>query len=212
MTNKSRLADSPLPTAAVLAAVFIVLALWPGAGDLLCYQRQAMADGEWWRAFSGHFVHLNLAHALLNSTGALLMAVVLRDEVRAADWWRISLLAPLVISLGLWWKQPALVSYVGYSGVLHALLYFGVLRLVPKAPGLALVVLALLVARQAWEQTGAYNPDYLRGLIHGRVMPDAHLFGALTGTAMALVSLWYGRLHKGQGTGYSPGNGPTPDA
>lgn len=212
MTNKSLLTDSPLPTAAFLAAVFIALALWPGAADLLCYQRQAMAGGAWWRAFSGHFVHLNLNHALLNSTGALLIAVVLRDEVRAADWWRISLAAPFVISLGLWYRQPELVSYVGFSGVLHGLLYFGVLRLMPSAPGLALTVLALLAGRQVWEQTAAYNPDYLRGLIHGRVMPDAHLFGALTGSVFGLWSLWRGRLHKGGGTGYSPGNGSTPDA
>lgn len=212
MPNKSLLAASPLPTAALLAAVFIALALWPGAADHLCYQREAMAGGEWWRAFSGHFVHLNLSHALLNSTGALLIALVLRDEVRAADWWRISLVAPFLISLGLWFRQPELISYVGFSGVLHGLLYFGVLRLLPSAPGLALTVLALLAGRQAWEQTAAYNPDYLRGLIHGRVMPDAHLFGALTGTAFGLWSLWRGRLHKGRGTGYSPGNGSTPDA
>lgn len=212
MPNKSALSAPALPLAAFLAAMFIVLALLPGAADLLCYQREAMADGAWWRAFTGHFVHLNLSHALLNSVGAVMIALVLRDEVRPADWWRISLVAPFVISLGLWLRRPELISYVGFSGVLHGLLYFGVLRLLPAAPGLALTVLTLLIGRQAWEQTATYDPDYLRGLIHGRVMPDAHLFGAVTGTVFGLWSLWRGRLHKGGGTGYSPGNGSTPDA
>lgn len=203
---------SPLPTALGLAALFLLLALVPGADDLLCYRRDAIAGGEWWRVFSGHFVHLNLSHALINSSGALLMAVVLRQEATPRDWWRITLVAPFVISLGLWFKQPGLVSYVGFSGVLHGLLYFGVLRLLPTAPALALTVLALLVGRQAWEQTAGYDPDYLRGLIHGRVMPDAHLFGALTGSVFGLWALARQRLHKGGATGYSAGNGPSPDA
>ncbi|HET8731009.1 MAG TPA: rhombosortase [Moraxellaceae bacterium] len=212
MLNKASAGASPLLSAFVLAALFIVLALWRGSDDALCYQRELMAQGQWWRAFTGHFVHLNLSHALLNSSGAVVMAWVLRREIPARDWWRITLVAPFVISLGLWFKQPSLVSYVGFSGVLHALLYFGVLRLIPVAPGLALTVLAVLVGRQVWEQTAAYNPDYLRGLIHGRVMPDAHLFGALTGSALGLWSLGRERLHKGRATGYSPGNGSTPDA
>ena len=140
------------------------------------------------------------------------MAWVLRREIPVQEWWRITIVAPFVISLGLWLRQPALVSYVGFSGVLHGLLYFGVLRLAPSAPGLALGVLTLLLGRQVWEQTAAYNPDYLSGLIHGRVMPDAHLFGALTGSLFGLWSLGRQRLHKGRATGYSPGNGSTPDA
>lgn len=208
MPSKARPAASPLPPAVALAALFLLLALWPAAADLLCYQRDAQARGELWRVFTGHFVHLNLSHALLNAAGTVLVALVLRQEVPARDWWRLTLAAPFVISLGLWLKQPALVAYVGFSGVLHGLLYFGVLRLIPAAPGLALTVLALLVGRQAWEQTGAYDPDYLRGLIHGRVMPDAHLFGALTGGVYGLWSLWRDRLHKAAGTGYSPKTGP----
>lgn len=208
MRNNAAPAASPLPPAVALAALFLLLALWPATSDLLCYQRDAQARGELWRVFTGHFVHLNLSHALLNAAGTVLLALVLRQEMPARDWWCITLAAPFVISLGLWLKQPALVSYVGFSGVLHGLLYFGVLRLVPSAPFLALAVLALLVGRQVWEQTGAYDPDYLRGLIHGRVMPDAHLFGALAGSAYGLWSLWRDRLHKPAGTGYSPKTGP----
>jgi len=117
-----------------------------------------------------------------------------------------------VISLGLWFKQPGLLAYVGFSGVLHGLLYFGVLRLLPSAPALAGTVLAVLIGRQIWEQTGAYDPDYLRTMIHGRVMPDAHLFGALTGLVLGAWSLWRDRLGKGRASGYSSDTGPTSDA
>lgn len=212
MPNKPDLTVSPLPSALALAVLFLVLAQWPAASDLLYYQRDLIARGEWWRLAGGHFVHLNTAHALLNAAGVVLLALVLGREVPARDWWRITLVAPLLISLGLWLGQPGLLAYVGFSGVLHALLYYGVLRLLPLAPALALPVLLLLVGRQAWEQTAAYDPDYLRGLIRGRVMPDAHLWGAVTGSAFGLWALARARLHKGGGTGYSAGNGPTPDA
>lgn len=211
MPNKA-LTATPLPTAVALVALFLLLAVLPGAADLLCYQREAIAGGQWWRVFTGHFVHLNFSHALMNGIGTLLLAAVLREELPAREWWWLVLVAPWVISLGLWWKQPDLVSYVGFSGVLHGLLYCGVLRLLPQAPVLALGVLAFLVARQGWEQTAAYDPDYLRGLIGGRVMPDAHLFGALTGVAFGLLGLARQRLHKAGATGYSAGNGPSSDA
>lgn len=201
-----------LPSALILVLLFIGLALWPASPELFEYRRVAIADGEWWRLFTGHFVHLNLAHAVLNSIGAVMLALFLAEEITPRQWWGLVLVAPLVISAGLWWRQPGLGAYAGFSGVLHGLLYLGVLRLLPKAPALAAIVLLLLVGRQIWEQTGAYNPDYLRSLIHGRVMPDAHLFGAFTGALLGLFSLWRERLGKAGASGYSSDTGPTPDA
>lgn len=214
MPNKSAFpVRSPLlPSALILVFLFVALALWPSSLQLLEYRRAAIAGGEWWRLFTGHFVHLNLAHALLNGSGALLLAVVLADELRPREWWIAVLLAPLAISAGLWLRQPGLQGYAGFSGVLHGLLYLGVLRLLPRAPALAGTVLLLLVCRQIWEQTPAYNPDYLQGVIHGRVMPDAHLFGALTGLVLGLFFLRRTRLGKAGVSGYSSGTGPTPDA
>jgi rhomboid family GlyGly-CTERM serine protease len=201
-----------MPWALSLTALFLVLALWPGADTLLRYHRESIAAGQVWRVFTGHFVHLNLAHALLNGAGTLLLAAVFSRDLTPRACVVMTLATPFVISLGLWLKQPGLFAYVGFSGVLHGLLYFGVLRLLLVAPWLAGTALLLLIGRQVWEQTAAYDPDYLRGLIGGRVMPDAHLFGALTGLAAGAWSLWRDRLHKPRGTGYSAGTGPSPDA
>lgn len=206
---------SPVPGAVGLVVVFLVLAYClPAATELLRYQREAIGQGEWWRVFTAHFVHLNFSHALMNSIGTLMLAFLLSRELPVRDWWAVSLIAPLVISAGLWFKQPELVGYVGFSGVLHGLLYLAVVRMLPQTPRLAVLILLVLAGRQVWEQTAFYNPEYLRGLIHGRVMPDAHLFGALTGFVWGLWSLWRDRpnLAKAEASGYSSGTGPTPDA
>lgn len=214
MPNSPLRFASPVPGAVGLAALFLMLALLPAATELLRYQRELIGQGELWRIFTAHFVHLNLSHALLNSAGTLMLAFLLPRELPLRDWWVITLTAPFVISAGLWLKQPELVGYVGFSGVLHGLLYFAVIRLLPQMPLLALLVLLMLVGRQVWEQTGYYDPEYLRGLIHGRVMPDAHLFGAITGALWGLWSLWRDRqnLAKAGASGYSADTGPTPDA
>lgn len=180
--------------AGILSLLFVLMATWPAATDALYYQRQAIADGQVWRLFSGHFVHLGMEHALLNSAGAVLLALVFAKDIRCQDALLLILLAPLFISAGLWWKQPTLMAYVGFSGVLHSLLYLGVIRLLPLMPWLAGTVLLFLLSRQVWEQTAAYNPDYLQGLIHGRVMPDAHLFGAIAGSVWGLWTLWRDHL------------------
>ncbi|MDQ8037667.1 MAG: rhombosortase [Pedobacter sp.] len=214
MLNKPGLPASPVPGAVGLVALFLILACIPAATELLRYQREAIAHGELWRLFTAHFVHLNFSHALINSIGTFMLALVLTRELPARDWWMVTLTAPFVISAGLWFKQPEMLAYVGFSGVLHGLLYCAVIRLLPQAPVLAGVVLLALVGRQVWEQTGYYDPEYLRGLIHGRVMPDAHLFGAITGALWGLWSLWRDRqnLAKAGASGYSAGTGPTPDA
>lgn len=204
------------PDALLLTALFLLLALLPSFTVLLEYRRDAISAGECWRVFTGHFVHLNMAHAIMNSVGTILVALIFPREISRTRWWWLVLAAPVTISLGLWIKQPGLQGYVGFSGVLHGLLYLGVVRMLATAPALAASMLLLLIGRQVWEQTASYNPDYLRAWIAGRVMPDAHLFGGLTGLLLGAGFLWQdyhaGRLGKANSSGYSSGTGPTPDA
>ncbi len=213
MPNKS---SALWPDALLLTALFLLLALLPPVSSWLEYRRDLIAQGEVWRLFTGHFVHLNLHHAVMNAVGAVLVAHLFAAEIKRQQWWALILAMPLFISLGLWLRQPDLQGYAGFSGLLHGLLYFGVVRLLASAPVLAGCLLLLLVGRQVWEQTDAYNPGYLQHVINGRVMPDAHLFGALAGLLAGGGSLWReglaGRLGKGNPSGYSSPNGSTPDA
>lgn len=204
------------PDALLLTALFLLLALLPLVSHWFEYRRDLIAEGELWRLFSAHFTHLNLAHAVMNAAGLLLLSLLFAREVSRAQWWVLILAAPVFISAGLWMRQPGLQGYAGFSGVLHGLLYLGVVRMLPAIPKMAGILLLLLVSRQVWEQTASYDPEYLREWIDGRVMPDAHLFGGLAGLILGGVTLWRdhqgGRLGKGNPSGYSSESGPTPDA
>jgi rhomboid family GlyGly-CTERM serine protease len=112
-----------LSAGAVLA--YLVLGPAPGAW---VFDRAAIAQGEWWRLITGHWVHSDLAHAGWDITALLVLGVVF--EVRLQ--WRLPL-ALLIGTVGvdawLWWGVPALRYYCGLSGILNSLLIVGLLQL-----------------------------------------------------------------------------------
>lgn len=163
----------------------------PSLINAYSYERPPIASGEWWRLLTGHFMHLNLHHALMNSAGLVLLGLYFRRDFSLSGWLGLTATACLTISAGLWWGEPGLMAYVGFSGVLHALLYAGIIQSWKEMPRINALVFAVLVGRLIWEHSSAYNPAYLMGWIHGLVAPAAHFYGALTGTVWGLVTLWW---------------------
>jgi len=140
---------------------------------------------------TGHLIHLNVHHALMNGAGLVMLGLYFRRDFSLLAWVGLIVLSCFTISAGLWWGQPQLIAYVGFSGVLHALLYAGIIRTWKEMPAINAVVLALLLGRLVWEHSAAYNPAYLMGWIHGLVAPAAHFYGAITGLVWGLVSVWW---------------------
>jgi rhomboid family GlyGly-CTERM serine protease len=112
-----------LSTGAVLA--YLVLG---AAAEAWVFDRVAIAQGEWWRLITGHWVHSDPAHAGWDITALLVLGMVF--EVRLQ--WRLPL-ALLIGTVGvdawLWWGVPALRYYCGLSGILNSLLIVGLLQL-----------------------------------------------------------------------------------
>lgn len=149
------------------------------------YDRAAVAAGEWWRLFTGHFVHLDAGHALLNTAGLVLLWVLFAGARGPWYWLGIFGASVLAIDAGFWWLSPQLAWYVGASGLLHGFMAAGTLCALADHDRLAWPLAVLFVAKLAWEQ--CVGPLPLE--THGTVIVAAHLYGALGGAAAAALCL-----------------------
>lgn len=179
---------------ALLTGAALVLLLLAVAGeavrDALSLDRDGLRAGEWWRLLSGHFVHLDLHHAVMNVAGlALVWALLLRAWSPLA-WAVIALASIAAIDAGLLMLQPRLRWYVGASGLLHGLLVAGLVGQLRSGNrgerGIASVLLAGVALKLAWEQWRGALP--LMAADHTVVLP-AHLYGAGGGLLAGLALL-----------------------
>ena len=174
----------------VLALVLVVLGLaheW--VNPWLNYDRAAVLDGQIWRLVTAHLVHLNAWHMAMNLTGLLLCWFFFTDLfTRRLLWLWLGVSAPVVGAafVGL---DPELTRYVGLSGLLHGLLVLLLVLGWRGNPVLHTVVLAVVAGRLFWEQRPDYDTEYLQAFIDGSVYVNAHLYGALTGLALAAAVL-----------------------
>ncbi len=188
-------------------AVLIAIATAAQALELvtvLRYDRGAIAAGEVWRVLTGHLVHLNGMHLVLNAVGLALVSALVGMHLRLPAWGLALLISAATVSAGLWLGTPELAWYVGLSGVLHGLLAAGALvGLTERRERLFTgLVLAVVAAKLGWEQWAGATPG-TEAVADGRVVVDAHLYGALGGVAAMALRAGWRRL--GPGGFRSPG-------
>jgi rhomboid family GlyGly-CTERM serine protease len=171
---------------AVIAAELLSL------GDALEYRR-AVAYTEPWRLLTAHFVHLSLLHAVLNGVALLLLGRLFSERLKPGEFWAILLGAPVAISLAFWLVLPELHWYRGLSDVLHSIYFAGCVVWISTTAGRArwlpvaalLVGLAKVLIEQPWDSSFPVHP-----MLRVAVVPQAHLIGAIVGTAAGLALRW----------------------
>jgi rhomboid family GlyGly-CTERM serine protease len=150
--------------------------------NALGYDRAALAQGQWWRLLSAHFVHLDAQHALLNGLGMVLMWALFARDFSPWRWAAIYLFSAMTISGGLWLLNPEIEWYVGASGALHGVMTAGTLAHLRRRDLDGWILTAFIVAKLAYEQFAGSMP--FAGAAHTVV--DAHLYGAAGGLTVAL--------------------------
>jgi rhomboid family GlyGly-CTERM serine protease len=177
--------DYVLPaTIAVLAVAIMIGGLFPMLS--LRYERNSILSGEIWRILTGHLVHLTWNHLLLNLGGLALIWLLFGKRLMLAQWLIVLLSCAIAISAGLMVFHPHLNWYVGLSGLLHGMFVAGALGGLFSGYRAEWLLLGLLVLKLAWEQLSGALPG-TGELAGGFVVVDAHLYGALTGLAVALL-------------------------
>jgi rhomboid family GlyGly-CTERM serine protease len=149
----------------------------------LRYERSLIFQGELWRLFTAHLVHLNLTHLVLNLVGWWLFLKLCGHLLKLKQLSCYILILALGISLLLLIFQPHLQWYLGFSGVLYGLLLIGSIQLsLQPERGLGLALISLISLKFAWD---SYN-----SLMHGSSLSSAQLIGA----PVVLAAHGYGLL------------------
>jgi rhomboid family GlyGly-CTERM serine protease len=160
----------------IVLSLDAVLGLGDSVGQLLRYDRSAIAAGGWWRLLTAHIVHLDWRHLILNELGLVLMWSLFAQDYDAVEWCVIVSAGALAISSGLWWLSPRVDWYVGASGVLHSVMAAGAAKHLAERAWDRWILTLGLAGKLAWEQWGG-SPAPL-------IVVDAHLYGALCGFAV----------------------------
>jgi len=169
--------------ALLAACLLLLLPTIGGEGGrrLLRYDRGGLAGGQWWRLVSAHLVHLDVRHAVLNSAGLVLMWALFARDYSAKAWLAIVLASMAAIDAGLWLGDSTVRWYVGSSGALHGVMAAGALAHLRRGERDGWILAAALAAKLAYEHWVGALP--FSG--SDPVVVDAHLYGALGGTAAA---------------------------
>ncbi len=178
----------------VVLILWIEFLLW---GDALEYRRVLLLSQPW-RLITGHFTHLSLLHAMVNCVALILLTRIFADRMRAWEQWAVLLGTPVIISLVFWIAMPGLIWYRGLSGVLHAFYFAGCVMWLLSSSGRArwLPIAAIaggaikVLIEQPWSETFPWA-----SWLGAPVVPQAHLIGALVGTA---AGLWLTARRKKQ--------------
>jgi rhomboid family GlyGly-CTERM serine protease len=166
------------------------------------YQHSAIEKGEWWRLFTAHLTHLGWKHLMMNLIGLWLIWKLLLTQHSIYMCFSALSILMLFTSAGLLLFSPEISWYRGLSGILHGLLCWSLLHQWCKKktyhsesqdvpdPSLretfepASILLFLIGVKLIWEQWQGPIPGS-ESVAQGRVIVDAHLYGAISG-----VLLW----------------------
>jgi rhomboid family GlyGly-CTERM serine protease len=173
-------------------ALALLLLQAAGAGDALDYRRELLAR-EPWRIVSAHLVHINWAHAAINAAALVIVARLFAPDLTPRQQLLVLALAALAISAALALLLPQIAWYRGLSGVLHALFFAGATKwLLEAQPRTArTLALPLVLVLGGWIKVVSEQPrgDVLPHVdwLGAAVVPQAHLTGALVGSALGVL-------------------------
>jgi len=174
-----------------LAALLVVLHVGAAGlfGDLV-YDRSAILGGDAWRLLTGHLVHLDWNHLILNVAALLGLGYLIESDGQHG---RRNLLAVLgasiaAIGVALLAFHPATILYAGLSGALNGLFAFVCLLFFARTRSWVwITLLAGGIFKIAWES--AFGPAFSATLAWP---PEAlaHFAGLFGGFAVISANFW----------------------
>lgn len=159
------------------------------------YQRQLIAQGEVWRLVTGHFLHTNGFHLLLNLAALIMLWALHGRFYSIKNYCALFLLCALFTSISLYCFNASLIQYVGLSGVLHGIFVFGAIMDISAKDKTGYVLFIGVWLKIAHEQVYGASTD-VSALIEASVAVDAHLWGAVGGLLFSISYVFLLRQKK----------------
>lgn len=170
-----------------LAIIIVVIGVFnENLNTLLRYDRLAVSQGEFWRIFSAHSLHLSWGHLWMNVAGLVMVFIFFGNLLSFREWLLCFFISSLGSSLLIFYLVPDVLWYVGLSGVLHGLFIAGGVRDLKVRRSEAIVFLIFICGKLLWEQYAGPLPGSEEAA-GGPVLVDAHLYGAISGLISIVV-------------------------
>lgn len=139
-----------------------------------------------WRAVTGHLLHSNHWHLVMN-LGALLLMLMLHRLYYSLRSFALLLVSGCIgISVLLYLFSPDIQIYVGLSGWLHCFITVGALLDIKQKIQSGWLILLGVITKVVYEQWQGPDAE-LAALIDANVAIDAHLYGVICGLLLGFV-------------------------
>lgn len=175
-------------TLKLLIALWLLLVMMQLIGiSYFYFERYSIQQGQLWRLLTGHLVHANHIHLLLNMCALAFVLMLFDKQLNNKQWLVLIVVSAIIQSIAFYYLLPQVQRYVGLSGVIHSLYVFGAVRLLalPKERSLACFLLALVTLKLLTENLG-HGISVTEQMIASHVLVEAHWYGAVIG----LVSIF----------------------
>lgn len=151
-------------------------------GTLLRYDRFQVLSGQYWRLLTAHFTHTNLQHLLLNISGFLIYWVLFPAQQTIHRLLLETLALASMCGITLLLFEPQIEWYVGFSGVLHALVALGATRdLTEKSERWRGMFILALISLKVYSETFGTEDSITETWIGAQVITEAHFWGLICG-------------------------------
>jgi rhomboid family GlyGly-CTERM serine protease len=178
----------------LLLLACLLLAPWAeSVFNIFVLDRQSVAQGQFWRLWTGHFVHLSWSHLLLSGLGIVLLQQLFGGLLKTVEWFvATAAIAPAIAMCwvadlaGPWFPRQQFDFVVGLSGLLHGLFTFAAvvgLRLNWRMAAAVLVIMLVKVLGEVVLGPAALTEQMI-GL---PVVVDMHVYGIASGLLLGAI-------------------------
>ncbi len=152
------------------------------ATELLIYDRDAIAQGQWWRLITGALTHFSMVHLASNLLTLLAIAWP-ANFLRPHEVLALSTLTSLAAGIYLYCAEPSIIYFAGLSGICSALYCYAVLRMEQAGRVSSMIgrtILAVLVVKTILEfYSGTSLVELSSAEPTFKSIPETHLIGIL---------------------------------